>query len=557
MTINLYIEKETYSRRLAYVVRIIARRLGYPYRLINDPGKIAHPSVTITYSALCHLESSSDLSSIIIVNSEMIHQLEMAEKKIALFEWGSYSLPVIGGVADLKDLKQWQLTSDSVLNHKKVNKRWLIPFDLYLNIFYHLSRFEEKWRYFTDETQTDHATSLLSRYDDLKNPVVDILIRYLDDLIRKKIHQENLTAVRVNHWPGGEEMGVALTHDVDITREINLPEQFLKKTKKLFLKLLARRHARQNLDYELAEKDALAWNFPELITFYAEKHWHATFFFLAKWLEGRHFRYNIRSKKFKYLFHQLRQAGHEIALHPSKFAFDKASAYRDEKNKLGKISGMKIQGMRQHYLRAKFPRLWVMAEKAGLHYDASLGYNFQSGFRAGTTFPFQTYDYSEEKLLSLTEFSLHVFEYNLPQSSANETGANAVIKQVINQVARNGGLFVALLHPSNYRREPYRAQWDFLLDELSRYRIYIASLSEHLKWRRQRERIKLSLTEIDKQKQQLTITLPEDLFYLSTEIIGGRITSADEHLDFEDLGSGCYRMKTSGQKITVTLTKNV
>jgi peptidoglycan/xylan/chitin deacetylase (PgdA/CDA1 family) len=309
----------------------------------------------------------------------------------------------------------------------------------------------------------------------------------------------------------------------------------------------------KQLSEEIEEKDTRAWNFPELINFYTEKGWHATFFFLAKWLEGRHLRYNIRSKKFISLFAQLRQTGHEIALHPSKYAFDKASAYRDEKNKLASVSAVKVQGMRQHYLRAKFPRLWVLAEQAGLLYDASLGYNFQSGFRAGTTFPFQTYDYTEEKLLSLTEFSLHLFEYNLPRSPADDSDFRPVINKVVGQVAKYGGLFVALLHPSNYNREPYRSQWDYLLAALSGYKIFVASLAEHLKWRRQRERIKLAWSGTEEQKQRLMINLPGDLKIFSLEIIGGRLSPGNKHLESEEIGSGCYRLKTSEQKVSVTL----
>jgi len=553
MIINFLVEKENYSRRAAYVIRNIARRLGYPYQIINDSSKISSSSVTVVYAKEADLGEAARSSAIIILNSEKIHQLERAEKQIDLFQWKEQAIPVIGGMVNLKMLKQWKASAEGYLNHIKRGNGRIIPFDLYLNIFYHLSRFEEKWRHFTDETQTDHATSLLSRYDDLKNPLVDVLVMLLDVLIRKKIDDEKMTAVRVMNWPGGEQLGVSLSHDVDITREISWPARILKHTKKIYFRLSGRNNSSRQLNEEIKEKDAQAWNFPQLITFYTEQGWHATFFFLAKWLEGRHFRYNIRSKKFISLFEQLRQAGHEIALHPSKYAFDKASTYRDEKNKLAAASGVKVQGMRQHYLRAKFPRLWVLAEKAGLLYDASLGYNFQSGFRAGTTFPFQTYDFTEEKLLSLTEFSLHLFEYNLTRSPAEDIDPRSVIKKVVGQVAKYGGLFVTLLHPSNYSREPYRSQWDYLLAELSGYKIFVASLTEHLEWRRRRERIKLSWTDTGEEKKQLIITLPEDLSEFSLEIIGGRLSPANEHVDYADLGSGCYRIKTAEQKISVTL----
>jgi hypothetical protein len=159
-------------------------------------------------------------------------------------------------------------------------------------------------------------------------------------------------------------------------------------------------------------------------------------------------------------------------------------------------------------------------------------------------------------LLSLIEFSLHIFEYNLPLGGIGQGEPQTVIKTVIDQVARNGGLLVTLLHPSNYKREPHRFLWDFLLAEISRYRIFVASLAEHLKWRRQRDRIKINLSQDNARQQKLTINLPEGVSRLTIEIIGSRISSVSKRLELEDIGSGFYQLKTKKQKISIALAKN-
>jgi hypothetical protein len=197
--------------------------------------------------------------------------------------------------------------------------------------------------------------------------------------------------------------------------------------------------------------------------------------------EGLHIRYNIRSQKFKKLIRDIQDGGHEIGLHSSLKAFDHPQQYNREKSRIEDVTVQRCAGLRQHYLRAKFPRFWRLASNAGFEYDSSLGYNFQAGFRAGTCWPFRVFDYQDDKLLPLTELPLTFFEYNLP-ARGEDSSSEDMISNMIEQVSRYNGLLVALLHPSNYLREPYQSLWNHLIQGVEKHAILVDTLSGINQW---------------------------------------------------------------------------
>jgi hypothetical protein len=556
MTLNFLIKKDYFSRRLEYTVRIVAGRLGYPYKIISQADKISKRDLTITHFSRKKLEQIPMYSSINIYNSEQLGALDEAEQVINLFEKNDQSIPVIGDRLESGDLKGWRRSGDGIFYRKTKANTWLIPLDLFLNVFYHISRYEEKWRHFTEETATDHSSSILSRYQNLTLPAVDFLISYLDNLIRERIKQDKKNAIRVLPWPNGEDIGVAFTHDVDITRGLPLKLRLVKTGEGYLNKLIGKPHALKKVKQEIHEKDEKSWNFPELIEHYRKKEWKATFFFIAKMMEGRHYRYNVFSNKFKKLFKNLLENDHEIALHPSKFSFDRPRYYREERHKLENASGVEIVGMRQHYLRAKFPRLWNFAERAALGYDSSLGYNYQAGFRAGTTHPFKTFDVFEDKPLSLTEFSLHLFEYNLPGSGEDIDQSKSTLSALVKEVIKYNGLLVSLLHPSNFVHEPYKELWEYLENELLQYRLYVNTLGGHLKWLRSRERITINIKYNRKNIPEIEIAVPGELKSFSFESIGNLKPLPDRKYTLESLKNGYFRLTMKANKVKLKVSKS-
>ena len=551
--IQFYIPKEHMSPRVSYVIDFLGRVLGYNYNAINDKKKINKNNLLITYSDKPNQSTYKSQSVINIFNAQQIDKLSETERKINLFEWDKVSIPMIGrNFSDVKP-KEWTENKSNKYFSKTGCEVWQTRFDIFTNIFYHVSRYEEKWRHFTEETATDYSTSLLSRYHELKIPIVDILISYLDNLIRKKLENYSYPVIRVLPWPKGEDLGVAITHDVDLTRGPGIRERLLQTGKILLKQVLKDKEEVEQLKSNVERQDDQAWGFPELLDFYKEKKWKATFFFLSRMLEGIHYRYNISSKKFVKLFEELKSENHEIGLHTSLMAFEKPGSYSSERRKLESVSSVKLKGMRQHYLRAKFPRLWKLAENSQFEYDSSLGYNYQAGFRAGTCHPFYTYDHADDLPLSLVEFSLAFFEHNLPQQEESISNAKDTITELIKQASKYHGLLVALFHPSNFLKDPYHKLWEFFIQKLEKNKIYVDSLVGHLHWMKLRDKIKFEVIDDKKTSIEISIQKPAEIEKFAIELMGKEKIITEKGIKSVQIRPGSYRIETKRKKFNISV----
>jgi peptidoglycan/xylan/chitin deacetylase (PgdA/CDA1 family) len=260
-----------------------------------------------------------------------------------------------------------------------------------------------------------------------------------------------------------------------------------------------------------------------------------------------HFRYNISSRKFRKLIEELQQEGHETGLHSSLKAFDKSGKYSEERQKLEEITGKEIGGLRQHYLRAKFPRLWQMAANAGFIYDTSLGYNYQYGFRAGTCHPFRCYNYKTDKSLPLWEFSLAFFENNLPRDTENPEELIAVVERIIGKTEQYEGMVVGLLHPSNFLQPNFNRLWEWILNEIEKRGAFSATLSEMVEWITLKSKIETRIIS----GNEISIKKPAQVAIFSVELDEKRSLQPSPDYEFEQISGSRYRV--SGSKTSFTL----
>jgi peptidoglycan/xylan/chitin deacetylase (PgdA/CDA1 family) len=481
----------------------------------------------------------ADLTGVAIFNSGQIDHPEQLEQDVNIFEWQDLSIPIVGKRMSDQDSRGWiRRRSSQIYAHKK-SGLWLTDIDIIANIFYHLSRYEEKWRHFAEETASDYTTSLLSRYHNLKVPVVDILLKYLQFLLEEK--GEKL--IRILPWPEGQPFAAALTHDVDLTRGVSMKRRLYNTGLGLFKNITGNPEVHQKLQAEMKEEDEQVWSFPQLMELYEQYHINTTFFFLSRMLEGLHFRYNIKSKKFSGLIRSLQDKQHEVGLHSSLRAFDYPSRYKAEKEKLEDTCKTSISGLRQHYLRGKYPRLWRIAARNGFRYDSSLGYNYQAGYRAGTTHPFYAYDYDREAQYDLIEFSLVFFEYNLPR----DEDQLRYIQDLMTQTREFGGLLVALLHPSNFRTQPFHDMWITFIQRLKAEGACVNTLGGHYNWRKSREQITMRRSS----QNSVVIEKPAQVNKFSISLHNLNLVGGDKSTTISDLKNNCYCLQSEKQKISI------
>jgi hypothetical protein len=150
-------------------------------------------------------------------------------------------------------------------------------------------------------------------------------------------------------------------------------------------------------------------------------------------------------------------------------------------------------GGRQHWLRfSEHQSLFNEVQKAGLHYDSTLGYAETAGFRNGACFAFPPYDFGNERPYPFLEIPLVLMDGNV-EAAARSSGKHpaAIVREILSESRKLGwgGVSIDWHNPleaiqvppkinkvfwdSLAARERYRERWisadEFLGLTLSRY----------------------------------------------------------------------------------------
>ncbi|WP_068320813.1 polysaccharide deacetylase family protein [Pyrococcus kukulkanii] len=200
-------------------------------------------------------------------------------------------------------------------------------------------------------------------------------------------------------YPNNKKFAVVLSHDVDLVRPSwRYYAYHLIKKPKIGFNLLIR----QKNPYNTFEKII------ELEKKFGTK---STFFFMAVDKDPTGIRYRIED--FKGTLRMILDEGFEVGLHGSYTAYNDLNQLKKEKSRLERVTGEKVQGYRNHYLRFKIPETWKLLEKAGFKYDSTIGYNDLVGFRGGVPYPFYGFDPASNETFKVLEIPLNVMDGTL------------------------------------------------------------------------------------------------------------------------------------------------
>jgi len=476
------------SPATAYALDIILRHSGFFYEWRNESDD---HSISIIYGPPDEMNRYS-CPALFIPKLSIPEDFEKKPPEWEDIEIDGYVVPAIANLP---------CSNLELYPHQAV-----LPFDLPASVYFHLSRMDESDLRHPDELTDEKVRQhLLWRYGKFLIPAVDVLISRFTDLLRNLFLTQNTSVVRLASYPGGENFGAAITHDVDFVRAFH-------PVKKKLLKLLSAIELQdKSAASRLDELDQHYWGFDGIQEMYRHRKIPATFFFIPRNREGIHTRYDIRKPGFNLLFTELRQNGHEIGFHPSRFAFENPGRYRSELQRLNVLSGVNITGMRHHYLRSIFPPLWDKAAELGLRYDTTLGYRRISGFRAGTTRPFHIYDRRRQVQLDLIEFPMSFFENTLPAQGRDADAALLEISALMRATKKYGGLLTALWHTNNVLQPAHYQQiWARFLDLLQDEKPYLATLAGHASWQNQRHKIRLESMTQGHGQLKITVSFPAD-----------------------------------------------
>ena len=329
--------------------------------------------------------------------------------------------------------------------------------DVFGSAFFMLTRYEELVKAERDEHERFPAAASLAYQEGfLERPIVNE-------------YAEILWACMKRLWPWLErprrQAQTFLSHDVDwpLLPEarprrllLNLGGDFLKRRHPgLALQRLRAYARRRRGDHTLDPHNTF-----DLLMNTSEEHGvRSAFYFIAGHSGGTiDGEYTLDDPFIRNLMRRIHERGHEIGLHPSYHTFRDGRRLEAEFHTLLRAAdALGIQqdawGGRQHYLRWEAPTTWRSWDRAGLAYDASVGYADHVGFRTGTCDEHPVFDPLSSRVLSLLERPLAVMEATLLSKlymGLAPDEATRRIEALTSRCRRLGGAFSLLWHNNHF-----------------------------------------------------------------------------------------------------------
>ncbi|MDD3050279.1 MAG: hypothetical protein PHR06_03965 [Candidatus Cloacimonetes bacterium] len=371
-----------------------------------------------------------------------------------------------------------------IFTHNK--NRVKIRKDIVASAFYFLSCWQEftSKKPITVEQRYDYHESLqyLLNFTDI--PVVDRYCQIFRVALSLVFDTRNIST----NWKTDKKLALSLSHDVDYWGYgsvcYNKPTMKTEKKKdkstelnnnstkriKCFLRKL-------KSPFYSAEKE-----FDSMLNHEKKLSVDSTLFLLAKtsYDDTRRNYLNDESVK-KYFLNKVKQKN--IAFHGSESSAFDFDILKKELDEIKQVNP-NVKGFRTHYLYFEYQKLFSNLEKAGIQYDASIGFRKNYGFRAGTSYPFYPFDIVNNRPFNVLEIPFTIMDttlnspalLNLPYFLAKNK-----ITEFFEKMAKSGGHISILWHNNTFDFIDFRL-WGQLYWHLIKWAkrndVWICSLHE-------------------------------------------------------------------------------
>lgn len=446
--IGFYLQhKNDFADRARYTLRTLCRMMGFEYTELNDLNSgTENVSLVMVYGT--EMPNNQTDKPLLFIAQENYQQAESLTQNdvryIQSVEDSTNHIPYLFSLAQKPFEKV--LYSDITSNEPKISlesKKASCSIDVVATVFYLLSLHNEQ-----RATERDHFDRFQRHFSPIgeeiyETPVVDRWVNVLRDLILQLSPQMPIKP----RWPHNAPFAVALSHDVDRIRTWTF------------------RKARRALRGSHSQKSVLSRvsalmksvTFPEnwLGNFnfisQLEKKFDvaSTFFLVSKHRHELDPTYKLASHRIREGLSLVKSRGGSVGLHGSIPSAAAPGYLAAEKNDMDFFNEHEVLGGRQHYLcfNERTPELW---QEAGLKYDSTLGFSYDTGYRCGTSLPFYVLEGSNE--LPILEIPLILMDTVLfLESKQFLSAAEAwnVIETHLEETKRNGGLLTLNWHNSD------------------------------------------------------------------------------------------------------------
>ena len=147
---------------------------------------------------------------------------------------------------------------------------------------------------------------------------------------------------------------------------------------------------------------------------------------------------------------RLSALGQEVGLHGSLKSSTNEGQFTDELYYMEEM-GIKVRGVRMHFLSFKQPDTIGYMEQLGVEYDTSLGFSRMEGFRHSYCHPFRLFDHRHGRMSQVWEIPLVAMDTTLLEhrKMSFDDIFNA-LEPLLDEVSSFGGVFSLLWHNSTF-----------------------------------------------------------------------------------------------------------
>src|SRR4030042_3026201 len=337
---------------------------------------------------------------------------------------------------------------DNVTEEDLAHKKIICNNDIVAGSFFMLSRWEEYVNKSRDELNRFPAmASLAKKSDFLHRPVVNEYVEFLWNMLRylgcsqsRKISQ----------------FSPLITHDVDYILRWYSFAHFIKALGADIIKKRDVRYLGLDMaDYfkVLSHRKKDPFDTFDYLMQLSEDNGLKSHFFFMSFQKMRNLKYyELSHPMIKSLMNDIISRGHYIGFHPGFNTCNNQANWQVEYNYLMSISPVDIKYGRTTFLQFEAPITWQIWNDMKMNWDCTLSYHDDTGFRAGTCYPFSTFNFLTRNKLNLIERPLIIMDKPLVQYNLHLGYTNILDKalNLLNTVKKYQGEFTFLWHNNSF-----------------------------------------------------------------------------------------------------------
>jgi hypothetical protein len=437
----------------------LKQKLEYVLKTFNDLYSVTKKT-TISYGSIMD-------DSVVIMpanEGEFFDRNEPEPKNICFSLWEGKEIPFLFHNSVNELIKKNTETSSVVISA-----------DILLSAFYFLSCWQEHTSNEEDSMgRFPYKSSMIGKLGIAKIPVVN----YYFDILKKAIQEfhGNESVISYRQQLG---LKVGLTHDIDQCKTGWKEENFRRLIDGKIISGISKIISRPfNND--------VWFNFSSIMEHEQKKSISSSFYFIAEKQKAGSYPnadYMIESPEMNSRVNELISEGFEVGIHGSIGTGFDLEKFRAE---IQKFQSEELGG-RFHYLMMRIPETWKIIEESELTYDSTLGFAEMIGFRNGFCYPFQPYDFENDKHFTFWEYPMNVMDKTLMQPEYLHLDPGEAVKNVqglINEIQKWNGYATLNWHNNTLSGYKYR-EWVNVYHEIIDYCLSIngsiSSIMNHYK----------------------------------------------------------------------------